>query len=355
MKVKLGLAVLGLLVSSSCYSEEITGTTGNAAANGYVWYPQTLFPVETGLVVDSFQFRFNVNNDGSPLSTELTTENAVTGDTLLRLPSYWTGSVGPQSYNSSGRAIPGVPGEYWGRTEFNVQGNAEAISDVHFSYGYTYDPCVSNPLYSPECPNYQIVKNATTVEQVLTETPTTVSPYGETDFAQPQVLNDPVVDDIVFSEPATIGGNQIALANEAPQEEMDGSSNTEGSSGTESDREVAEVSPEISGAEGSDDGDTEAEAESETVEEKDKGDLERSVALEVATAATLEAQTAAQNNLLSVMAFVPNFSSYQTTIPGGVYEDAPGYAPSTVPESRRGLRNGLAQQLLHEKMVEMQY
>jgi len=40
---------------------------------------------------------------------------------------------------------------------------------------------------------------------------------------------------------------------------------------------------------------------------------------------------------------------------GGYLPDAAGYPDSTVPDSRRGLRNGLAQQLLHEQMVELQY
>ena len=43
------------------------------------------------------------------------------------------------------------------------------------------------------------------------------------------------------------------------------------------------------------------------------------------------------------------------TIPGGEYKDSVILADSKLPDSRNGLRNGLAQQLLHNQMVAMQY
>ena len=46
---------------------------------------------------------------------------------------------------------------------------------------------------------------------------------------------------------------------------------------------------------------------------------------------------------------------YNASINGGVYADAPGLADTTIPDNKKALRNNLAQQLLHEKMVDMQY
>ncbi len=40
---------------------------------------------------------------------------------------------------------------------------------------------------------------------------------------------------------------------------------------------------------------------------------------------------------------------------GGVYEDVQGYSSERVPENRKGLRVGLAQQLLHTELVNSQY
>ena len=46
---------------------------------------------------------------------------------------------------------------------------------------------------------------------------------------------------------------------------------------------------------------------------------------------------------------------YNASIQGGVYADAAGLADTEIPDNKRALRNNLAQQLLHEKMVDMQY
>ena len=80
-----------------------------------------------------------------------------------------------------------------------------------------------------------------------------------------------------------------------------------------------------------------------------------SLADDMSKAATVEAQKAVQAQVLAVMSYVPGFGSYGGSIGGGSYSDAQMYAPTTVPESKRGLRNGLAQQLLHTKMVDSQY
>jgi hypothetical protein len=46
---------------------------------------------------------------------------------------------------------------------------------------------------------------------------------------------------------------------------------------------------------------------------------------------------------------------YNASINGGSYADAPGLADSEIPDNKKALRNNLAQQILHEKMVDMQY
>jgi len=46
---------------------------------------------------------------------------------------------------------------------------------------------------------------------------------------------------------------------------------------------------------------------------------------------------------------------YNSSINGGTYADGYALADATLPDSARGLRNNLAQQLLHEEMVQMQY
>jgi hypothetical protein len=48
-------------------------------------------------------------------------------------------------------------------------------------------------------------------------------------------------------------------------------------------------------------------------------------------------------------------SYYSASIPGGTYKESVVLVDKKLPENKRGLRNGLAQQILHEKMVDMQY
>lgn len=48
-------------------------------------------------------------------------------------------------------------------------------------------------------------------------------------------------------------------------------------------------------------------------------------------------------------------SYYATAINGGEYQDAPMLIDTDIPENKRALRNNLAQQALHAKMVQQQY
>jgi hypothetical protein len=46
---------------------------------------------------------------------------------------------------------------------------------------------------------------------------------------------------------------------------------------------------------------------------------------------------------------------YNSTISGGTYDDSITLRDAQLPDSPTGQRNGLAQQLLHQRMIEMQY
>ena len=72
-------------------------------------------------------------------------------------------------------------------------------------------------------------------------------------------------------------------------------------------------------------------------------------------AESMDEQSKQQMEQLALMNYVPGFNTYSRALNGGYLPDAVGYPNSIVPESRKGLRNGLAQQLLHEQMVDMQY
>ena len=68
------------------------------------------------------------------------------------------------------------------------------------------------------------------------------------------------------------------------------------------------------------------------------------------------AEALAQSQLLQSMNMAINMNSYYSaSIDGGTYKEPITLVDTQLPENKQGLRNGFAQQLLHEKMVEMQY
>ena len=59
---------------------------------------------------------------------------------------------------------------------------------------------------------------------------------------------------------------------------------------------------------------------------------------------------------MQAMARVELITNYtQRTIPGGVYDDTISLPDGEISDNKSGLRVGLAQQLLHDKMVSSQY
>lgn len=86
--------------------------------------------------------------------------------------------------------------------------------------------------------------------------------------------------------------------------------------------------------------------------EKKKDDrLEAALSIANIALATAEAQALA-NELIS-MNYIPQ--TYYVSIPGGTYEETVRIPDKNLPDNKRGLRNNLAQQILHEKMVKSQY
>ena len=60
-----------------------------------------------------------------------------------------------------------------------------------------------------------------------------------------------------------------------------------------------------------------------------------------------------QEQALFAMNFIP--SSYNTALGGGTYEDVPFLKDGKIPQNKKALRVGLAQQRLHEEMLDLQY
>jgi hypothetical protein len=89
-------------------------------------------------------------------------------------------------------------------------------------------------------------------------------------------------------------------------------------------------------------------------EEQDEDRLEK--ALSAVDVGVLDANTIAQDNLLlSLTAGISVQSYYDKRIQGGVYEDTVDIYTVQMPDNKSGARVGLAQQIKHNEMVDMQY
>jgi len=90
--------------------------------------------------------------------------------------------------------------------------------------------------------------------------------------------------------------------------------------------------------------------------DKDQEEPEEENRLSEAQDAMVSAIAQAQSAALVALTQTMNLNTYTTkTYNGGVYRESVVLQDGEMPTSKRGLRNGLAQQLLHEQMVQMQY
>ena len=63
-----------------------------------------------------------------------------------------------------------------------------------------------------------------------------------------------------------------------------------------------------------------------------------------------------QGEMINIINLQTNIQPYyNSTINGGIYEDKYKLSEKQMPDNKRALRANLAQQLKHEKMVDMQY
>ena len=87
------------------------------------------------------------------------------------------------------------------------------------------------------------------------------------------------------------------------------------------------------------------------------GNKLKNLATEMGEAASLEEQQKLQSLILALLNFNAGFSSYNTQLltDGVFYKDKGIYLDKDIPDNQRGLRNGLANEILHNKLVDLQW
>lgn len=277
------------------YSDSIApyyGVTPNAAAGTHTWSMNNVLPSGVpGLDINLVIYSYTPQKN--------TADDMVVH--IQNLNADGTGYIFRESDDWSGapggtairKAVPVLPTNrsQWGDGSIEVEGTG-TVEDAFVFYNYRVDPCY-DPQFNPNCPGY-------------------VQPIPDIPVVDIDIYNALEDENVNLTSEETV----LIEENEELLEELD-------------------------------------EEEEEEAERKKRA--YRLAALEAANAAQLfaENQRIAQMNQVAQSAvdslYMPK------TIDGGVYNDSLVLQDRQLPTNPTGLRNGFAQQLLHEKMVEMQY
>lgn len=187
--------------------------------------------------------------------------------------------------------LPDVPREAFGDGYIETEGTG-TVNDAMVVYSYKVDPCF-DPQFDPNCPGY---------EAPVPPPPPEIEIYD--------ALDDEYVN-LSDEERSLIDENEEQLDKEKEEEEE------------------------------------------EAEERKRKYRLEKAMSAVDASALFAENQRIEQMN--AAQQAVVDLSYVSATIPGGTYKENVKLIDNKIDDNKNGLRNGLAQQILHEEMISMQY
>lgn len=275
------------------------GYTGNAAAGGMTWDMSTVLPNPPGIDINTVIYSYTPFKDpNDPFTVTVQNENAVDGGYIFRSTDDWSGKHGGIELR---RVIPvgAIPREYWGEGSIETTGIG-TITDPKVVYTYRVDPCF-DPQFDPNCPGY----------------------------IPPPPPAPPMFDMEVF-DPSSI---------------YDGTEHSE----------ISKVDEELIKKK-----DDDELSDEEKKKRKKKEAKESKIRLEKALAASdtsaFFADSFAQAQMLDQMNAAINVNTYiAATIPGGTYNETVVLDGGKIEDNKNGRRLSLQSQILHEKMVDMQY
>lgn len=285
---------------SYSYSEEsksITpyyGYTGNAVADQALkWTMGNILPDNPGLDIQNVIYGYRIQKETGEWVTVYVQNELANGEGyVFRAQDDWKpGSLGGTRIQ---RAIPvgNLPRALWGDGSIQVDGNG-SVDEASVVYTYKVTPCFDSQ-FDANCPNYK--------------TPV------------------PVIPDINYEIYDAVEAGDSSQAEWDPNDEYNEEDGL-------TDQELAEL---------------------EAQEEEDrKYRLEKAMSVGDTAALFAENRTINRMNSTAQAAIISNY--FPVSIPGGEYNETIVMAGGDIPDGKSGLRNGLAQQLLHKQMVDMQY
>ena len=298
MLKKLLLPLVLAFLPSYSYSESIApyyGYTGNAITDQALsWAMTNVLPSDTpGLDIQNVIYSYRIQKEtGEWVTVYVQNENANGEGYVFRERDDWApGSLAGTQIN---KAVPvgDLPRELWGPGSIEVVGNG-SVSDASVVYTYKVSPCY-DPQFDPNCPGYK------------QPVPTII----EVDLAD---LYDVTTDE-----------NVELNAKQETQEMLDQA---------EADRLQEEEAAEE--------------------EKRRKYRLEKAMSIRDTDELFAESTRISQMNTLAQARLTNQYLGL--SIPGGQYNEQTVLVDTQLPDAKSGLRNGLAQQLLHQQMIEMQY
>lgn len=285
----------------SSYSESIApyyGSTGNAVTDQSLrWSMGNVLPDPSGLFIDNVIYSYQIEKEtGDLVTVYVYNENAEGTGYIFREKDEW--KPGSLSGTQINKVVPlgRLHRDLFGDGGIDVEGNGSVV-EPNVIYTYKVEPCY-DPQFDPNCPGYE-------------------RPYVE----------PPKIDYEIYD---------VVAEGLAEQDKWDPNDDR-----NKDDEETEE--------------EREERLKEEEEEEKDREERLEEALFEAGRSA-LFAQAVAAAQQKDMLATAVNMQSYyQANIPGGSYNETMSLKDTQLPENRNGLRNGLAQQLLHEEMIRMQY
>jgi hypothetical protein len=257
----------------------------------------------------------------------------------------------------------GCPG--YAQAYYNQQCSNNALYDSGCP-GYTeavfQQNCTANQLFDPQCPGFSVAMALQIQQQQQEEMfSEELIPTATVDFTE-ETTGDPVLDQLlsILPEPIELASMQDEIVQTVAVEEVAATEPMEEAT-PEDEAAAEEMLAELVGES------TDEEADSEESDKEEKPSPEKQKAAIAAKIAELKKDlesgnmsakdvAAAQAKLALLIAFVPGFDQYYVVIPDApFYQQEQVYQNQQIPQNKDALRFGLASELRHEEMVQMQY
>ena len=292
------LLLLLALVCWPCYSysDSITpyyGYTGNAITDQALrWSMPNVLPDPAGTEVENVIYSYQIEKEtGDLVTVYVYNENADGTGYVFRERDDWM--PGSLSGTQINKIVPlgRLHRDLFGDGGIDVEGPG-SVYDASVVYTYRVNPCY-DPQFDPNCPGY-VMPVPNIVEINLDD------------------LYDATKDENVDLDRKT--------SLEQDEENLD---------------------------------------ENERKKKEEEEELKRKYRLEKALSATEASELFAENQRIrqmnQIMQTAVTNQYLALNIPGGEYAETVELVDRNIPDSKNGLRNGLAQQLLHQQMVDSQY